>query len=231
VAAVTEAEWLNERLGSQLMLWELHTAGKVYRTKSGRRKLRLFACACCRLVWELLPDRRSRVAVEVAEEFADGRATKEALGAARGNARELEYDSYSPDAAGVRPRIAASMAASAAAPQPFSAAFDMTSFPLPLLLAGRSGVEETLCDLVRCIFGNPFRPAPPIDPAWLAWNGGTVPMLAHAIYEQRTFERLPVLADALEDAGCSDPELLGHLRSGAEHARGCWALDLILDKE
>jgi hypothetical protein len=85
--------------------------------------------------------------------------------------------------------------------------------------------------LVRCVFGNPFRPAPRLDPAWLAWDDGAARKLAEAAYDERAFDRLPVLADALEDAGCTDPELLGHLRSGGEHARGCWAVDLLLGKE
>jgi hypothetical protein len=85
-------------------------------------------------------------------------------------------------------------------------------------------------DSVREVFGNPFRPVA-VNPAWLAWNGGTVPKLAAAIYDKRAFDRLPVLADALEDAGCSDPDLLGHLREPRPHARGCWAVDLLLGKE
>jgi hypothetical protein len=78
--------------------------------------------------------------------------------------------------------------------------------------------------------GNPFRPVS-IDPTWLAWQGGTVPKLARAIYEERAFDRLPVLADALLEAGCDAADILGHLRQqGAVHVRGCWCLDLLLDK-
>src|SRR5262249_37713894 len=84
--------------------------------------------------------------------------------------------------------------------------------------------------LVRDLFGNPFRPAQ-ADPAWLAWNGGTVPKLAEAVYPERAFDRLPVLADALEEAGCCDAELLSHLRSPGPHVRGCWAVDLLIGKE
>ena len=54
--------------------------------------------------------------------------------------------------------------------------------------------------------------------------------LAQAIYEERDLRRLPVLADALEDAGCEDADLLGHLRGPGRHVRGCWALDLVLGK-
>ncbi len=85
--------------------------------------------------------------------------------------------------------------------------------------------------LARCLFGNPFRPAPAVESGWLAWDGGTVPKLARAAYEAHAFDRLPVVADALEEAGCADAELLGHLRGPGPHVRGCFALDLLLVKE
>jgi hypothetical protein len=66
---------------------------------------------------------------------------------------------------------------------------------------------------------------------WLAWQGGTIPRLAQAIYAEQAFDRLPVLADALEEAGCADMDLLQHLRDGGPHTRGCFALDLILSKD
>jgi hypothetical protein len=91
--------------------------------------------------------------------------------------------------------------------------------------------------LLLCIFGNPFRPTPSMDPAVLAWERGTVVNLAHLAYAERVLPsgtldptRLAVLADALEDAGCTDPDLLGHLRSPGPHTRGCWALDPCLGK-
>jgi hypothetical protein len=87
-----------------------------------------------------------------------------------------------------------------------------------------------LASLVRDIFGNPFR-RPHLDWAWLKWEGGTVAKLAEGAYQDRAFDRLPVLADALEEAGCADEHLLSHLRGGGPHARGCWALDLLLGRE
>jgi hypothetical protein len=69
-----------------------------------------------------------------------------------------------------------------------------------------------------------------VDSAWFTWNGGTMQRLAQGIYDLRVFDRLPLLADALEDAGCTDADLLGHLRGPGPHVRGCWALDLILAK-
>jgi hypothetical protein len=83
---------------------------------------------------------------------------------------------------------------------------------------------------LRDIFGNPFRPPPPLPPAVLTWNDSTVTRMAQGIYEDRAFERLPILADALLDAGCDDEELSRHCRSEGPHVRGCWAVDLILGK-
>jgi hypothetical protein len=102
---------------------------------------------------------------------------------------------------------------------------------LPVYAALEADAERAAqCPLLRDIFGNPFRPVP-LHPAWLAWNDGTVPKLAQAIYEERAFDRLPVLGDALEEAGCTDADILSHCRSGGEHVRGCWVIDLLLGKE
>jgi hypothetical protein len=77
------------------------------------------------------------------------------------------------------------------------------------------------------IFGNPFRPVN-VDPAWLTTD---VRLLAEGIYAEKAFERMPILADALQEAGCDSDDLLNHLRGGGPHVRGCWALDLVLGKE
>ena len=82
--------------------------------------------------------------------------------------------------------------------------------------------------LLRCLFGNPFRPGPQLDPVWLAWKDGTVARLARSVSEGGAFGLMPVLGDALEDAGCADAALLGHCRSAGPHARGCWVVDLLL---
>jgi hypothetical protein len=81
-----------------------------------------------------------------------------------------------------------------------------------------------LCGLLRCIAGNPFRPVA-LDPRW--WNKTTV-ALALGIYRDRAFDRLPILADALQDAGCEDERILGHCRRPGEHARGCHVIDAVL---
>jgi hypothetical protein len=82
------------------------------------------------------------------------------------------------------------------------------------------------CALIRDLF-NPFQPVA-IDPAWRTWNGGCVVKMARAIYDERRFEDLPVLADALDEAGCTQRQLLAHCRGDGRHVRGCWALDALL---
>jgi hypothetical protein len=90
--------------------------------------------------------------------------------------------------------------------------------------------QAELADALRCVVGNPFR-RPAIPQAVRAWNDHTIPKLAQAVYDERAFDRLPILADALEEAGCTDAELLGHLRGPGPHFRGCWALDVVLGRQ
>ncbi len=224
---MTEADWL---AATDPALMAAHVLSKA----SGR-KLRLFACACCRRIWPLLTDERSRAVVEAAEQSVDGLLSPAAL-------RERYTVAYSANP-GPRPeveRVAARAAASTASVYPLNAigivaaanALRHGSQP-----ADRAGEGREQCRLLRCVFGNPFRPVA-VDPAWLAWNGGTVGRLAEAAYQERelpsghlTTSRLALLADALEDAGCADSSLLSHLRSAGPHVRGCWAVDLVLGKE
>jgi hypothetical protein len=83
---------------------------------------------------------------------------------------------------------------------------------------------------LRCLFGNPFRPAT-LDPAWLSWHNRLPVSMARQMYDSRDFADMPVLADALEEAGCRDADILGHCRFGGDHVRGCWVVDLLLGKE
>jgi hypothetical protein len=109
-----------------------------------------------------------------------------------------------------------------------------------LFLAGvSSGPAEAYrayCNLLRCIFGNPFRPVS-LDPSWLSWHDGLVGCLAQAAFDERHLPsrtldnvRLAILADALEEAGCTDADILSHLRGPGTHVHGCWAVDLCLGK-
>jgi hypothetical protein len=204
------------------------------RLTGGQRKARLYLCACCRHAWEN-PSRRARTAVDAAEQFADGGTRTKELTAGRRAAEDEAYSLFGDDPWWRRlwkmvsakdgfiawPALAA---AAAAAGWIEEEQFYRVALSLGVREVGRR------CALIRCIFGNPFRPLPAADPAWLRWNGGAILKLARAVYEDRAFERLPILADALEEAGCADADLLGHLRGPGPHARGCWAVDWILGK-
>jgi hypothetical protein len=95
------------------------------------------------------------------------------------------------------------------------------------LTGGQGAEREAQRVLIVDIFGNPFRPVA-LDPRW---RTADVTGLARTIYEDRAFDRLPVLADALMDAGCADEQIIGHCRGPGPHVRGCWVVDLVLGKE
>jgi hypothetical protein len=242
---MTEAEWL-ACTDPQPML-------EFLRGQSSERKLRLFAVACCRRLREFMLDERVRSAVEVAERFADGTVGEDAREDAKLDADEAAgeilddieerriLNSYAFWFAARVAHAAVCTAADPDGPQAERAAE-----------AAANGVESHVRDglsdwqnaaaakqaemlqqatLVRDIFGPlPFRTVT-INPLWLAWNDGTVVKLAQGIYDDRTFDRLPVLADALEEARCPDPDILAHCRQPGEHVRGCWVVDSILGKE
>jgi hypothetical protein len=200
---------------SQQMLEDL-------RGKASNRKVRLFAVACCWRVWHKMTDKRCRDAVEAAERFADGAATQAELS----EARSAAWTVYA------RTGAYYALAVHAAARESCDAA--VAGYAARAARGKREPAAQ--CGLLRCICGNPFRPVA-VSPAWLAWNEGTVVRLARAAYEERHLPagtldnaRLAVFADALEEADCQDVQILGHLRSGGDHVRGCWAVDLVLGK-
>jgi hypothetical protein len=213
--------------------------------RASERKLRLYACACCRQVGGLLDDRGglSRFAVEAAERYADGAAGLEELGAARAGAEAAAerdyYEGYGwcyslplgedwPTAAAAASPLGpeeASRAASGAV----DCARDLER------LSGLAGAPEALlvgqCILLRDIIGNPFRPRLRLSPSLLT---PTVLSLAKASYDERIMPlghldpvRLAVLADALEEVRCADEGVLGHLRSAGPHVRGCHVVDAV----
>jgi hypothetical protein len=188
------------------------------------RKMRLFAVACYWQVAEFHWDEPLFDAeVEAVERYADGLIGRDGLLAAslahyrlqlfpgeeesalRFVNQEADYAAWMADWAAQWTRYA-----------------EEGAWPAGAAEAGQA-------DLLRDLFGNCFRQVT-FDPAWLAWNDGTVVRLAQAVYGERAFDRLPVLADALEDAGCTDADLLGHLRGPGPHVRGCWVVDLLLGK-
>jgi hypothetical protein len=164
-----------------------------------------------------MTDPRSLFAVETAERFADGLASADELRQPKANA---ERACRAGDDREARVR----RAAYAVADSPWAVNHQL------LYPKNRLGDRKQQASLLNDIFGNPFRSLPAIDPTVLAWNDGTVRKLAQGIYDERAFDRLTVLADALEEAGCSDPDILRHCRQPGEHVRGCWVLDLLLGK-
>jgi hypothetical protein len=230
---MTEQEWLTctDPTPMLVFLWE----------KPSERKMRLFAVACCRRIWHLLIDKRSREAVEVAERYPDGGATDEELETAslaaeavwdadmKRAAKEGKWDRRSRlpyyGASAAAYNVAIPLGWWGAAPA-FRPPDEIARETVPD--TGAEGAAQ--CVLLWDIFGNPFRPVV-INPSWLAWNDEMVVKLAQAIYDERAFDRLPVLADALEEAGCTNRDILNHCRQPAVHVRGCWAVDLLLGKE
>jgi hypothetical protein len=163
----TEDDW---HTGTNFDLLLAFAAGRA-----SRRKVRLFASACVRLLWDKLEGPELRRAVVVTEHFVDGRASAGELHVAANDANEA-----------------------------------------------RNAV-------VRDVFGNPFRIFL-IARDWLTHDNGQVARLAESAYDERAFDRLPILGDALEDAGCDDEALLAHLRGPGPHTLGCWALDALVER-
>jgi hypothetical protein len=215
---MTETEWVACD-DPKAMLAFLHTW-----SQASKQNLRLFSCAACRRVWPLLTDERARRAIEVAERYADGAATDEEREAAQREAAAVRQ------LGGVTAKWAAATVARTGAIMIVDAAGQTAACPPeqeydPVKWQGEWRAQ---CPLLRDLFGFlPFRPIQ-IDPSW---RTPTVVTFATTIYDGRDFAAMPVLADALEESGCDDPELLGHLRQqGQVHVRGCWALDAILGK-
>lgn len=211
-----EKQWQSCRV-PDAMLSFLLTSGK-----GCERKFRLFAVACYRRIWHLLTDERARNVVEVAEKYADKRVGSRKLRAAASKA-ELDRS--------LRVYAAARNGEEAARGSSHAAAYVVVA-AAPVLEGGVFVNElRDQTNLLRDLFGqSPFRSLPAVDAGWLRWSDATVPKIAQGVYDERRFEDLPILADALEDAGCANEDLLAHCRSAGEHVRGCWAVDLLLGR-
>jgi hypothetical protein len=195
------------------------------------RQFRLAMCAAIRRVWATLEDPRSREAVEVVERFAEGQATRRELR----RASRLAFAAYEESSEQVVPSTAANAAYCVTYESPAYRGVDVARAVFTDVKAvchrarrlfDAAAEEAAGCRLLRCVFGDPFR-RPAVDPAWLRWGGGVVGRLAQHVYAEQRYDELPVLADALEEAGCADAELLQHCRDPLGHARGCWVLDLL----
>ncbi len=225
---MTEAEWLACTDPTHLLEFLLG--------KASARKLRLFACACCRRVWHLLSDKYNRKALTIAERYADGEVSKEKLGFAWGDARRAAQVAYRQErqTAEGSAMWAVSLLCETDTSRALAAvglAARCKAYPFnPIHLAD---AQREQLSLIRCILGNPFRPAL-IDTTWLT---PTVASLSTNAYAERALPsgelaavRLAVLADALEEEGCTNADMLTHLRGPGPHVRGCWPVDVLLGK-
>ncbi len=243
---MTEAEWLGAKAPSALI-------GFLDDPKQ-KRRLRLFALACCHRLSRFITDRRSIAAVEFADRYAEvgvrgrkGRASIAEAADAVYTELDVERDRATENTiqfAEVLVRIGGSLAAARllhndekavarAVPEFLTSS---TAFEWALLNCGNRPVwkpeamrpeEQQQVAILRDIFGNPFRPV-----AFSAsWRTDTALSLARQMYESREFGAMPILADALQDAGCENEDILSHCRGEGPHVRGCWVVDLVLGKE
>jgi hypothetical protein len=226
-----EREWLGspDPVGLLKHLWR----SRPYPVRA--RKLRLLACACLQRLWQGLAD-ESRHAVEVAEAHADGLADEEELQAARPPFKKGSDPAFCAATFTALPsRKLRGCMESVLCYSAWVARGRFADEAGRDTLLGTASCPESVAQsrLVRDIFANPFQPLT-LDAACLTPD---VLALARAAYEHRDLpsgyldpQRLAVLADPLEDAGCEDAGLLGHLRGPGHHVRGCHALDAILGR-
>jgi hypothetical protein len=229
---VTEAEWLACTDVAEMLVF-LHG-------KASDRKLRLFSVGCIRRGWHLIDEPDLRQAVEVLERFVDGgtkdsdriearktgqrvsKATTPIPGTdwvARGPQTSLGWELCWAANKTINLKIVREFGISA------SAAVG-AAYPGPNYFRAKDTERLQQKAIVLDIFGNPFRPVA-AEPAWLT---STVVTLARQMYEARDFGAMPILADALQDAGCDNADILVHCRGSGPHVRGCWCVDLVLGK-
>jgi hypothetical protein len=194
------------------------------RGSASDRKLRLFACACCGRIGHLFADDHDREALAVIEQFADGRGTQSELVVVRTRAPRAIFEAAGDDAA-VTAASTSAICASLLAEQHGDLNHPKGQGDY---YAAEAGERKAQCRLLRELFGNPFRPGT-FSPEW---RTDTALSLARQMYESREFSTMPILADALQDAGCDSDDVLNHCRgTNATHVRGCWVCDLVLGKE
>jgi hypothetical protein len=234
---MTEAEWLKSNTPNPLWLF-------LDDRKANVRKLRLYAVACCRRLELRRLEPVCALALDLSERLADGEevglhlyeaeeqvvdlqrsrpvtpvspVARDAALSAVLHAASLKESLTQLVAAECAIRAIALSAGEAVEPTRYDEAHN----------AAQLAEEQAHCALLRDIFGNPFRPVT-FAPDWRA---DTAVALARQMYETRAFGAMPILADALQDAGCNNTDILDHCRSPGLHNRGCWVVDLVLDKK
>jgi hypothetical protein len=253
---MTEAEWLTCTDPRPML--------EFLPGKASDRKLRLFAVACRRSVWDLLFDTAFHQLIVLAEQHADQPegnnpfrlaehiiTRPEGWTGGRFHIDECNAEEAVLHVAGVPPGAVLGFTCDGRiilADARFSRSWELlqpvrmaryTSELVASALArqeedGRVDMAQSRQEhsrFLRCLFGQvPFRLSLHLPPAILAWNGGTVRKIAQPIYDECAFDRMPILADALEGAGCDNADILNHCREPGYHVRGCWIVDLLLGK-
>jgi hypothetical protein len=246
---LNEAEWL----AAPHLIWMVSYLLNEQRDRPGEnRRHILFGCACCRSAWDMIQSDAARRLVELAEDYADGKLSEAEFKAganpalfadlqphyrglggpgqlsaraihAIGGVIELALDNY-------RMSHGAYTVAQETSRDPQKDFFPTPHRPMSPKGGCVPPDFEQIQDkvqLLRDIFGNPFRPVA-FD---RDWRTSTALALARQMYETREFSAMPILADALQDAGCDNDEILNHCRDLGPHVRGCWVVDLVLGKE
>ena len=204
------------------------------------RRLRLFAVGCCRHIERMLTDQRSRDGLDVMERYVDRLVTKEQLRDAVGAAAKVTWDYEGVSDGRFQAATAAYLALDDIQDEFTDTAEaamnvrDAVTVAISERTRGYNKLREEAniaeeryqANLLRDIAGNPFRPVA-FDPEW---RTSTAVALAQQMYESRDFGAMPILADALQDAGCDSADILDHCRGPGPHVRGCWVIDLVLGK-
>jgi hypothetical protein len=233
---MTEAKWLACAHPYQML--------EFLRGRASERRLRLLLTACCRGFQPLLTDFRAAQAATTAERDTAGLATKKELRMAREGILSLLQDKlgwrnedidFHLESAEWWPHFEDSQKVNATLAVAIASWYVMADTlshqeaereVSRLAAAAPERQDGNQCALLRDLF-NPFRPVI----CGQSWRTPTVLGFAQSVYDQSAFDRLPILADALEDAGCTDAAILEHCRGPGPHVRGCWVVDLLLGKQ
>lgn len=216
---MTEAEWLACEAPKKLIdfLWN----------GVSDRKLRMFAVAwaCYHVMTAGTNEPAAWRAIEACEQFTDGAISEEELIIARGPVFD---DSERLHAVGEGNSNFLRIAALAAVCLATGLTVRKVTPQIAMLLGRQTGgvAKDIHVSSLHDIFGNPFRPVM-FSPEW---GTSTAVAIAKEMYDSRDFSAMPILADALQDAGCDNEDILNHCRQPGEHVRGCWVVDLLLGK-
>ena len=223
---MTEVAWITTKMPLYML--------RRYPAEWDGRKARLFWCACMRRAWDQVTDERTRQLVASVEDRAEvekdtfvrefDHVFRPYFDVVHRRAQSFFSDYWVLDTFLSAPPESLMSLVSEIAHRRALAASGTAMFTKPYDDV-EAAEKAWQCDLIREVFGNPFRPVN-VSP----WLTSDVVALARGIDEERAFDRMPILADAFQDAGCDDVNVLDHCRQPREHVRGCWVVDLVLGK-